>query len=141
MEHAPVSKNENQTDKPFDFSKYNQPEAEPASESTPAPFDFSAYNQPESAAVPGVEESGGQPPFDFSQYEPVPTAEEQIAEAERFRTWDFSDKNIAEKGPVRRDMTPDEIYEAGKAEVEKTARQRRVGSGVVRRLVSFGRRK
>jgi hypothetical protein len=120
MEHVPVSKNENKTDKPFDFS---------------------AYNQPEATAVPDVEESAGQPPFDFSPYEPVPTAEEQIAEAERFRTWDFSDKNIAEKGPVRRDMTPDEIYEAGKAEAEKPARQRLLGSGVVRRLVSFGRRK
>lgn len=138
MEHLPTSKKEAPSEQPFDFSKYNQPEVEQVEESTrESPFDFSAYNQPEAPAADQPSEA----PFDFSQYEPTSTAEEQIAEAERFRTWDFSDKNIADKGPVRRDMTPEEIYQAGKAEAQKTARQRHMGGGAIRRLVSLGRRK
>lgn len=114
MEHAPSP--EQPAKHPFDFSKYNQPEVPEVVEPTESPFDFSAYNKP------------------------TPTAEEQIAEAERFRTWDFSDENIAAKGPTRRDMTPDEIFEAGKR-AEQAARQQKAGGSVVSRLVTFGRRK
>jgi hypothetical protein len=115
MEHSPSP--EQPARQPFDFSEYNKPEPEAEVVDAPdKPFDFSAYNKP------------------------TPTAEEQIAEAERFRTWDFSDENIANKGPVRRDMTPDEIFEAGKT-AERTARQHKAGGSVVGRLVSFGRRK
>lgn len=136
MEHAPSP--EQPAKRPFDFSEYNKPEEAVAPEqSVESPFDFSKYNQPEAPEVIELTES----PFDFSAYnKPTPTADEQIAEAERFRTWDFSDENIAAKGPTRRDMTPDEIFEAGKR-AEQAARQQKAGGSVVSRLVSFGRRK
>lgn len=138
MENAPVPKNENQTDKPFDFSKYSQPEVDPAKElATESPFDFSEYNQSQAPAANQL----GEFPIDFNRHVPTPTAEERIVKAEQGRLWDFSDKNIAETGEVRRDMTTDEIAVAEKAEAENASHQRQVGGGVLRQLVSFGRRK